>query len=263
MAFAGYVREIQFIQSCVSAPVVNGSRGDLAVLKSAKGYTVNTKTSNSNEFEVPAPMVFVVDDDPSVQEAIASLLRTIGVRTQLFSQAAQLLAHLATLTPGAPHFPNCLILDVRMPTMGGLEAQARLVNADVHIPIIFISAYGDVTMAAHAMKAGAHDFLPKPFRGQTLVDAVQSAIAYDRMRHELSEFQRELNERYASLTERERAILRLIARGMMNKQIAWELGLSEITVKVHRAQLMRKMKAKSVAELVRMEDRLGAHESHS
>jgi FixJ family two-component response regulator len=221
------------------------------------------KTSNSNEFDGPAPMVFVVDDDPSIQEAIASLLRTIGVETQLFSQATGLLAHLEKLTPDAPDFPNCLILDVRMPTMGGLEAQARLVHADVHIPIIFISAYGDVTMTAHAMKAGAHDFLPKPFRGQTLLDAVQSALAYDRMHRELDQFQRELNERYASLTEREKAILRLISRGMMNKQIAWELRVSEITVKVNRAQLMRKMKAKSVAELVKMEDRLSAHESHS
>src|SRR5262249_31129758 len=138
-----------------------------------------------------------------------------------------------------------------------------LVRARVHTPIIFVSAYGDVMMTVHAMKAGAYDFLPKPFNGQTLLDTVLSALAYDRARRGGDRLRQELRERHASLTEREKVILRLIGRGLMNKQIAWELSVSEITVKVDRAQLMRKMQAKSAAELIKMEHRLGAHESQS
>lgn len=221
------------------------------------------QTSNRNESKPRSSLVFVADDDAQTREAIGSLLKSIDIETQLFSQANELLVRLDNITPDSPGFPNCLILDVRMPTMGGLEAQTRLAQAKVRIPIIFVSAYGDVIMSVHAMKAGAYDFLPKPFRGQTLVDTVVSALAYDEVRREFDCFQRELSERYASLTAREKDILRLIARGWLNKQIAWELGVSEITVKVNRAQLMRKMQAKSVAELIKMEDRLGVHDSLS
>jgi FixJ family two-component response regulator len=219
------------------------------------------QTSNRNESAFGSSLVFVADDDSHTREAIASLLKSIGVETQLFPQANDLLVRLEELTPDSPGFPNCLILDVRMPTMGGLEAQTRLVQAKVRVPIIFVSAYGDVIMSVHAMKAGAYDFLPKPFRGQTLLDTVVSALAHDQVRRGLDCFQRELSDRYASLTAREQAILRLIARGLMNKQIAGELGVSEITVKVNRAQLMRKMKARSVADLIKMEDRLNVKES--
>lgn len=221
------------------------------------------QTPNWNESKPQSSLVFIADDDSHTREAIASLLKSIGVETQLFPQANDLLVRLEALTPDAPGFPNCLILDVRMPTMGGLEAQTRLVQAKVRIPIIFVSAYGDVIMSVHAMKAGAYDFLPKPFRGQTLLDTVVSALAYDQARRGFDGFQRELSGRYASLTEREKAILKLIARGLMNKQIAWELSVSEITVKVNRAQLMRKMNAKSVADLIKMEDRLSVKESLS
>jgi len=221
------------------------------------------QTSNWNESKPRSSLVFIADDDSQTREAIASLLKSIGVGTQLFSQANDLLIELEKLPPDSPGFPNCLILDVRMPTMGGLEAQTRLAQAKVRIPIIFVTAYSDVIMSVHAMKAGAYDFLPKPFRGQTLLDTVVSALAYDEARRGLDCVQRELNGRYASLTAREKAILTLIARGLLNKQIAWELGVSEITVKVNRAQLMRKMKATSVAELIKMEDRLSAGESLS
>ncbi|GAB2902461.1 response regulator transcription factor [Paraburkholderia jirisanensis] len=221
------------------------------------------QTSDRSESKTRSSIVFVADDDPQTREAIASLLRSINVETQLFSQANDLLVKLAKLTPDSPDFPNCLILDVRMPAMGGLEAQTRLAHAKVHIPIIFVSAYGDVIMSVHAMKAGAYDFLPKPFRGQTLLDTVLSALALDQLCRGANRFRRELSDRYASLTVREKAILELIARGLLNKQIAWELGVSEITIKVSRAQLMRKMKATSIAELIKMEDRLNAKDMFS
>jgi FixJ family two-component response regulator len=226
-----------------------------------KGDIVDMQTPNWNESSPQSSLVFVADDDSHTREAIASLLKSIGVETQLFPQANDLLVRLEELAPESPGFPNCLILDVRMPTMGGLEAQTRLVQAKVRIPIIFVSGYGDVIMSVHAMKAGAYDFLPKPFRGQTLLDTVVSALAHDQVRRGLDCLHRELNGRYASLTAREKTILKLIAHGLMNKQIAWELGVSEITVKVNRAQLMRKMKAKTVAELIKMEDRLSVKES--
>jgi FixJ family two-component response regulator len=231
--------------------------------KMREGDIVDMQTSHWNESRPRSSLVFVADDDRHTREAIGSLLKSIGVETQLFSQANELLMQIETLTPHSPDFPNCLILDVRMPTMGGLEAQTRLAQAKMRIPIIFVSAYGDVIMSVNAMKAGAYDFLPKPFRGQTLLDTVVSALAHDQMRRVVDGFQRELSDRYASLTEREKAILRLVAHGSLNKQIACELGVSEITVKVNRAQLMRKMKAKSVAELIKMEDRLNTRESLS
>jgi FixJ family two-component response regulator len=206
------------------------------------------------------PVVFIVDDDASIREAIAGMLESVGVTVRIFSYATDFLELFRQLKPEALGHPKCLILDIRMPRMGGLELQGRLAKWNMHIPIIFISAYGDVTMTAHAMKAGAHDFLSKPFRSQELLDAVESALSYDRLRWKTDAFQRELHERYSSLTSREQAILRLIARGLMNKQIAWELGLSEITVKVSRAQLMRKMGARSVADLIKMEDKLNISE---
>lgn len=219
------------------------------------------QTPEAKASDSAPPVVFVVDDDASISEAIARVLESVGVTARLFPHATDFLDQLQRIKPDACNRPNCLILDIRMPRMGGLELQERLVESNMNIPIIFISAYGDVTMTAHAMKAGAHDFLSKPFRSQELLDAVESALTYDRLHRKTDAFQRELNERYSTLTVREQAILRLIARGLMNKQIAWELGLSEITVKVNRAQLMRKMEARSVADLVKMEDRLSLPKS--
>jgi FixJ family two-component response regulator len=218
--------------------------------------TTQTQTADAAPSDISTSLVFVVDDDEAIREAIAALLDSVGLTAVLFSQASELLGRISEAVSDLRERPGCLILDVRMPRMGGLELQERLLNLSVAIPIIFVSAYGDVTMTANAMKAGARDFLTKPFRSQELLDAVEAALSYDLHRKESERIKVELNRRYSSLTPRERDIMRLISSGLMNKQIAWELGLSEITVKVNRAQLMKKMNARSVAELVKMEDKL-------
>jgi FixJ family two-component response regulator len=196
-------------------------------------------------------VVFVIDDDASTRRSLDTLLRSVGLDVQLFSSAQEFMQAKRTDAPG------CLVLDVRLPGMSGLTFQQELAKAGVALPIIFLSGHGDVPMTVRAMKAGAAEFLTKPFDDQVLLDAVHAAIERDRERSRDAAGLAELQERYRALTEREREVMQLVVAGRANKQIAAELGLSLVTVKVHRGQVTRKMRATSVAELVRMADRLG------
>ncbi|MBN3759247.1 response regulator [Burkholderia sp. Ac-20365] len=201
-------------------------------------------------------LIYVVDDDISVRESVSDLLATVGLESRSFRSAADMFDVLET-TPVKPiPIPNCIILDVRMPGVGGLEAQERLGRLQLSVPVIFMTAHGDIAMTVKAMKSGAHNFLSKPFRDQDMLDAVRSAVTYDRTHQENERVRRELRERYESLTVRERTLLSMVTSGLMNKQIAAKMNLSEITIKVHRGQLMRKMKAKTLVELVKMETRM-------
>ena len=195
--------------------------------------------------------VVVVDDDPSVREALASLVRSIGLRVKLFSSAQEFLQN------PRPESPSCVVLDVRLPGPSGLDCQRQLREAGLNIPIIFITGHGDIPMSVRAMKAGAVEFLTKPFRDQDLIDAVQSALEMDRAARLQEKDLADLRERFASLTKREQEVMSWVVSGLLNKQIAGQLGTSEVTVKVHRGQVMRKMAAESVADLVRMAGRLG------
>jgi RNA polymerase sigma factor (sigma-70 family) len=199
--------------------------------------------------EVP-PIVFVVDDDPSVRRAIKRLIESEGLQVELFGSAQEF------LRSKRPDAPSCLVLDIRLPGISGLDFQRQLAEADIHIPIIFITGHGDIPMSVRAMKAGAVEFLTKPFRDEDLMDAIQLALERDRTRRQQESEIRALRERFDSLTPREQDILRLVVSGRLNKQIAGELGTSEITIKVHRARVMRKMQAESLAALVRMAGRL-------
>jgi len=201
-------------------------------------------------------LVYVVDDDISVGESVADLLATVGLEVRLFSSATDMIDVLVKIANKSGVLPSCLILDIRLPGIGGLEAQECLANLQIYIPIVFMTAHGDIAMTVKAMKSGAHNFLSKPFRGQDMLDAVRSAMVYDRSRRESERGRRELRERYESLTAHERKLLSMVTGGMMNKQIAAKMNLSEITIKVHRGQLMRKMKASTLVELVKMETRL-------
>jgi FixJ family two-component response regulator len=191
-------------------------------------------------------LVFVVEDDPSMRNALNNLLRSVGLEAQLFSSAKEF------LQSGRPDVPSCVILDVRLPGISGLDLQRELAAANVHIPIIFITAHGDIPMSVRAMKAGAVEFLTKPFRDQDLLDAIQVALNQDRVRREKAHELGGLERKFQSLTTRERELLPLVVSGRSNKEIASEFGTSEITVKVHRGNLMRKMQAASFADLVRM-----------
>ncbi len=197
------------------------------------------------------PVVLVVDDDAAVREALRSLFGSIGLDARLFASATDFLA------APQPAAPSCLILDVRLPGISGLDFQAELAKAHSQIPIVFLTGHGDIPMSVKAMKAGAVEFLTKPFREQDLIDAVQLALERDRARRQHDQAVAELRADFATLTEREREVMALVTAGMMNKQVAAEMGLSEITVKVHRGNLTRKMKARSLADLVRMADLLG------
>ena len=202
------------------------------------------------------PLVYIIDDDSSVRAALADLLATIGLIVKTFTTASELLEALRNIERKPSDRPNCLILDVRMPGISGLEAQDHLAKFNAGVPIIFMTGHGDVAMTVKAMKAGAHDFLSKPFRDEDMLDAVRSALSYDRTEREKERIYRDLSERYASLTPHEQKLLTMVTSGMMNKQIASEMNLSEITIKVHRGQLMRKMRATTLVELVKMEARL-------
>jgi FixJ family two-component response regulator len=197
-------------------------------------------------------VVFVVDDDPSMRRSLESLLRSVGNDVRLFSSAQDF------MQAERPDAPSCLVLDVRLPGMSGLTFQQELAKAGIALPVIFITGYGDVPMTVRAMKAGAAEFLTKPFDDQLLLDAVHAAIQRDRVRRHDAASLEILKSRYDELTEREKQVMKLVAAGWANKQIAAKLGLSLVTVKVHRGQVMRKMQAKSIADVVRMADRLGA-----
>jgi FixJ family two-component response regulator len=196
-------------------------------------------------------VVFVIDDDQSIREALRSLLRTVGLQVHTFESTRDF------LQAERPDAPSCLVLDVRLPGLSGLDFQSELIKSNIDFPIIFISGHGDIPMTVRAIKAGAIEFLTKPFRDQDLLDAVQLGVEQDRTRRRDAAAIAGLQERLKSLTSREREVMALVVTGRMNKQIAADLQLSEITVKVHRGNVMHKMGAKSLAELVRMADRLG------
>jgi FixJ family two-component response regulator len=196
------------------------------------------------------PIVFVVDDDQSVREAVKRLISSVGLRVETYGSTREFLAG------KRPEAPACLVLDVRLPDVSGLELQRDLAAANIHIPIIFITGHADVPMSVRAMKAGAVEFLTKPFRGQELLDAIQDAIAKDRVAWNERAQMAELRARYESLTPREKEVLALVTSGLLNKQIGAELGTSELTVKTHRGRVMEKMAAESLADLVKMSERL-------
>jgi len=199
----------------------------------------------------PSPVVFVVDDDASIRESLTDLFLSIGLCVETFASAAEF------LQSKLPDAPGCLVLDVRLPGLSGLDFQAELARAGIGIPIVFITGHGDIPMTVRAMKAGAVEFLTKPFREQDMLDAIQAALEKDRARREQDRKVSDLRSLFDSLTNREQEVIGLVTAGLMNKQIAAEIGVSEITVKVHRSNVMRKMRAKSLADLVRMAEALG------
>lgn len=196
------------------------------------------------------PTIVVIDDDPVIREALSSLLRSVGLQAKLMASVGEF------LHSGRPDGPACLVLDVRLPGRSGLDFQRELAAANTQLPIIFITGHGDIPMSVQAMKAGAIEFLTKPFRDQDLLDAIQLGLARDRAWRESEQAIAELRGRYATLTPREREVMALVVKGRLNKQIAGEIGISEITVKVHRGQVMRKMRASSLPDLARMADKL-------
>jgi FixJ family two-component response regulator len=199
------------------------------------------------------PIVFVIDDDASMRRALTNLFQSVGLEVEVFGSAPEM------LQSKLPDVASCLVLDIRLPGLSGLDFQTELAKANIHIPIIFMTGHGDIPMTVRAMKGGAIDFLTKPFRDQDMLDAVVMAIERDRKRREIEKVVVDLQALFATLTSREREVLALVATGLMNKQVAAELGLAEITVKIHRGHIMKKMGARSLADLVRKAEILGIH----
>jgi FixJ family two-component response regulator len=197
------------------------------------------------------PIVFVIDDDASMRRALTNLFQSVGLQVEAFGSAPEM------LQGKIPDVASCLVLDIRLPGLSGLDFQAELAKASIRIPIIFVTGHGDIPMTVRAMKGGAVDFLTKPFRDQDMLDAVGAAIERDRKRREAEKIVAQLQALYETLTPREREILALVASGRMNKQIAGDLGLAEITVKIHRGHITKKMHARSLADLIRMAETLG------
>ncbi|HLL28763.1 MAG TPA: response regulator transcription factor [Xanthobacteraceae bacterium] len=216
---------------------------------SAVSSSISSRGSSAHE---ERPVVFVIDDDPSVREALDSLFRSVAFKVGFFGSAQEF------LDAERPDAPGCIVLDVRLPGRSGLDFQRDLIKSGIHLPVIFITGHGDIPMSARAFKAGAIEFLTKPFRDQELLDAVALGIRQDRARREELSRNSELRKRYESLTPREREVMACITAGRSNKEAAAELKLSVVTVKVHRGHVMQKMQAKSLADLVRMADRLQA-----
>jgi FixJ family two-component response regulator len=197
------------------------------------------------------PLVFIVEDDELMREALGNLFASIGLEVEVFGSASEM------LQSKLPDVASCLVLDIRLPGMSGLDFQGELAKANIHIPVIFMTGHGDIPMSVRAMKGGAVDFLTKPFRDQDMLDAVTVAIERDRKRREADKIVASLQTLFEKLTPREREILALVSSGLMNKQIAAELGVAEITVKIHRGHIMKKMDAKSLADLLRKSETLG------
>jgi FixJ family two-component response regulator len=207
--------------------------------------------SQSGPESTEGPIVYVIDDDAVMREALGSLFRSVDLQVKLFGSAPEL------LQGSVADKPSCLVLDIRLPGVSGLDFQVELAQAGIHIPIIFMTGHGDIPMSVKAMKAGAVDFLEKPFRHQEMLDAVARAIESDKKRREGEKTRAELQARFESLTPREREVIGWVTAGMMNKQVAGEMGVTEITVKIHRGHIMRKMQARSLPDLVRMAEALG------
>jgi len=197
------------------------------------------------------PVVLVIDDDAGLRDALSSLFRSVGLQVKTYASAAEF------LQSKLPDGPSCMVLDVRLPGLSGLDFQAELAKANIRIPIVFMTGHGDIPMTVRAMKAGAVEFLPKPFRDQDMLDAVQAGLEIDRDQRRHAADLSKVRVSFETLTPREQEIMGLVTAGLMNKQIAGEIGVSEVTVKLHRGNVMRKMEAKSLAELVRMADALG------
>jgi len=200
---------------------------------------------------VDEPIVFVIEDDLITREALSSLFRSVSLQVAAFASATDLFEH------ALPPVPSCLVLDVRLPKLGGFDVQAELSRRGIEMPIIFISGYGDIAMSVQAIKAGAVDFLTKPFRDQEILDAVADALKRDRERRAENHSKANVSARFATLTPREREIMLLVVKGLMNKEVARKIGIAEMTVKIHRGNLMRKMNAKSLADLVMIAETLG------
>jgi FixJ family two-component response regulator len=207
---------------------------------------IGRSASPRNAASAEEPIVYVVDDDASVREALGNLFRSVGLRVEVFGSAPEFLQ--SKLADAA----SCLILDIRLPRLSGLDFQVDLARAGIHIPIIFMTGHGDIPMTVRAMKAGAVDFLTKPFRDQDMLDAVTAAIERDRNSRNEARIRSDLHTHFVTLTAREREVMALVTAGLMNKQIAAEIGIAEITVKIHRGNIMKKMAAKSLADLVKM-----------
>jgi FixJ family two-component response regulator len=203
------------------------------------------------------PIVFVIDDDASMRRALTNLFQSVGLKVEVYGSASEM------LVSKLPDVASCLVLDIRLPGLSGLDFQTELARANIHIPIIFMTGHGDIPMTVRAMKGGAVDFLAKPFRDQDMLDAVVMAIERDRKRREADKIVASLQSLLDTLTPREREILALVSSGLLNKQIAAELGLAEITVKIHRGHIMKKMAAKSLADLVRKAETLGIRRTES